>query len=200
MENYSELKTSIANWMDRADLNAVIPDFIKLTEAQFNRTLRLRSMEKKYHAKTVGGQSNYNLPAGYIQMREFRLNTTPTRSLQYITPEIYESWNFVGSGLPKWYTVIANEIRLGPAPSGEYDMEMLFWQKIPNLSETNTTNWLLSNAPDMYLYGSLSQAEAFIQNDPRIALWKQGFEEAMATLSLQDEKDRHSGSTLMVRS
>ncbi len=200
MENYSELKTSIANWMDRADLNSVIPDFIRLTEAKFNRTLRLRSMEKKYHATTVGGQSNYNLPAGYIQMREFRLNTTPTRSLQYITPEIYESWNFVGSGMPKWYTVIANELRLGRTPDGEYDMEMLFWQRIPNLSDTNTTNWLLSTAPDMYLYGSLMQAEAFIENDKRIPLWKQGFEEAMETLRLQDEKDRHSGSTLIIRS
>lgn len=199
-ENYDELKTSVANWSDRHDLEPQIPDFIRLAESRFNRILRLRSMESKEFAYTTGGQANYSLPARYVQMREFRLNTTPTRSLQYITPEIYESWNFVGSGMPKFYTIIANEIRLGPVPSGRYQMEMLFWKRFQNLSPTVASNWVLENAPDIYLYGSLLEMEPYIQNDQRTALWKQGFDQAVADLQLSDEKDRHSGSTLMIRS
>ena len=198
LSTYSELKQSIANWADRDDLSNFIPDFIALTEARFNRELRLRSMEQKEYATTIGGQANYSLPTNYLQMREFRLNTVPTVSLQYVSPEIYESWN-VGSGRPKWYTIIANEIRLGPVPAGVYEMEMLFWRKFPSLSSSVPTNWMLQNAPDVYLYGSLLELEPFIQNDARINVWAQGYQKAITDIQFQDDKDRHSGSALMVQ-
>ena len=196
---YDDLKTSIANWSDRDDLNSFIPDFIALCEARFNRDLRLRSMEQKWEADTVGGQANYALPPRYLQMREFRLNNNPTVSLTYVTPEIYEAWN-LGSGVPQYYTVIANEIRIGPVPAGVHNMEMLYWAKFPNLTSTVASNWMLSNSPDIYLYGSLMEMEPFIQNDERTALWAAGYERAINTLQLQDDRDRHSGSALTVNS
>ena len=198
LSTYTELKDSIANWADRADLGGFIPDFVALCEARYNRELRLRSMEQKQYADTVAAQANYALPTDYLQMREFRLNTNPTASLQYVSPEIYEAWN-VGSGQPKYYTIIANEIRLGPVPAGVYEMEMLFWQKFPNLGTSTPTNWMLQNSPDIYLYGSLMEMEPFIQNDARTALWAAGYDRAVQTLQLQDDKDRHSGSALTVQ-
>jgi len=198
-QNYDALKTSIANWSDRDDMATFIPDFISLCEARFNRELRLRSMEQKDWANTVGGQANYALPPNYLQMREFRLNSNPTVSLQYVSPEIYESWN-LGQGEPKFYTIIANEIRIGPVPSGVYEMEMLFWAKFPYLSGTVPTNWMLINAPDVYLYGALMEMEPFIQNDKRIAVWASGYGKAVSDIQLQDDKDRHSGSALTVQS
>ncbi len=199
LSTYSELQTSIANWADRDDLTAFIPDFIALTEARFNRSLRLRSMEQSQFADTVGGQSNYALPTNYLQMREFRLNQEPTISLRYVSPEIFEAWN-LGSGMPKFYTIIANEIRIGPTPSGVYEMEMLFWRKFPNLSSTTTTNWMLENAPDVYLYGSLLELEPFVQNDARIQVWGAGYAKAIEDIQFADDKDRHSGSALTVQS
>ena len=199
LETYDELKVSLKNWVDRDDLDPFLGDFIRLAESRFNRLLRLRSMERMEKTNTVGGQSNYALPNDFLQGREFRLNTNPTQSRQYITPEIYESWN-VGQGMPKFYTIVADDLKLGPVPSGEYEMEMLFYGKVPSLSSARPTNWILLNAPDIYLYGSLLEGEAFLQNDPRIQLWKQGFDLAVADLQLQDDKDRHSSSGLIVRS
>jgi hypothetical protein len=155
-------------------------------------------MEQKQIAMTVGGQSNYALPVNYLQMREFRLNNNPTVSLTYVSPEIFEAWN-LGSGVPKFYTIIANEIRIGPTPAGVYEMEMLFWRKFPNLSPTVASNWMLLNAPDVYLYGSLLELEPFIQNDARIAVWNAGYSKAIEDIQLQDDKDRHSGSALTVQ-
>ena len=198
LSTYDELKAAIANWSDRDDLGSFIPDFIHLCEARFNRELRLRSMEQKDYANTIGGQANYALPVNFLQMREFRLNTNPTVSLTYVSPEIYEAWN-VGSGQPDIYTLIANEIRLGPVPAGVYEMEMLFWRKFPNLNGVTPTNWMLQNAPDVYLYGSLLELEPFIQNDQRIAVWAAGYQKAISDIQLQDDKDRHSGSALTVQ-
>jgi hypothetical protein len=196
---YNELKTSIANWADRDDLTSFIPDFIALTEARFNRALRLRSMEQSQIATTVPSQSNYALPTNYLQMREFRLNQEPTISLRYVSPEIYEAWN-LGSGTPKFYTIIANEIRIGPTPDGEYEMEMLFWRKFPSLTQAAPSNWMLENAPDVYLYGSLLELEPFIQNDARIQIWGLGYSTAINDIQSADDRDRHSGSALTVQS
>jgi hypothetical protein len=198
LDTYAGLQTSIANWADRTDLNAFIPDFIHLTEARFNRVLRLRAMEQSQFAETVGGESNYALPTNFLQMREFRLNQEPTVSLRYVSPEIFESWN-LGSGQPSFYTIIANEIRIGPTPAGAYEMEMLFWRRFPALTTTAPTNWMLENAPDVYLYGSLLELEPFIQNDARIAVWGAGYTNAIESIQSADDKDRHSGSALTVQ-
>ena len=198
LETYDELKVSLKNWVDRDDLDPFLGDFIKLAESRFNRLLRLRAMERREKTNTVGGQSNYVLPNDYLQGREFRLNTNPATSLQYVTPEIFDAC-YKGPGVPKFYTIVADELKLGPIPSDGQEMEMLFYARVPSLGSTRPTNWILLNAPDIYLYGSLLEAEAFLQNDPRIQLWKQGFDQAVTDLQLQDDKDRHSASNLMVR-
>ena len=199
ISNYSELQTAVANWLDRDDLSARIPEFISLAEARFNRLLRLRSMESKQTASTVGGQRNYNLPASYIQMRNFQLNTSPLTTLSYVTPEIYDRvWGGSTGGIPKFYTIVADEISLGPIPGSVITMEMLFYRRFDNLSASTTTNWLLTYAPDIYLYASMLEAEPFIMNDERVPLWSTALERAITDMQEQDNKDRHSGSALRV--
>ena len=199
ISNYSELQTAVANWLDRDDLTARIPEFIALAEARFNRVLRLRSMEAKYTANTVAGQRNLALPTSYIQMRNFQVNTSPLTTLSYVTPEIYDRlWGGSTSGTPKFYTILANEVSFGPIPASVQEVEMLFYKKFDNLSGSVATNWLITNAPDIYLYGSMLEAEPFIMNDERVQLWAAALERGVSDLQEQDNKDRHSGSALRV--
>ena len=199
ISNYSELTTAVANWLDRDDLTLRIPEFIALAEARFNRALRLRSMEAKYSANTVAGQRNLALPTGYIQMRNFQVNTSPLTTLSYVTPEIYDRiWGGSTSGTPKFYTILANEISLGPIPASVQEVEMLFYKNFENLSSVVATNWLITNAPDVYLYGAMMRAEPFIMNDERVPMWKMALDEGISSLQEQDNKDRHSGSALRV--
>ena len=196
---YDELKTAVANWLDRDDLADRIPEFIALAEARMNRVLRLRMMESKYTASTIASQRNYNLPASYVQMRNFQINTSPITVLSYVTPGIYDRlWGGSQVGTPRFYTIIANELQLGPIPGSVMTMEMLFYRKIAALSGTNTTEQMLTNNPDIYLYGALLEAEPFIMNDERVGLWAKGFQQSVADLQEQDNKDRHSGSVLRV--
>jgi len=199
ISNYTELKTAVANWLDRDDLADRIPEFIALAEARMNRVLRLRMMESKYTASTIASQRNYALPARYIQMRNFQLNTSPITSLSYVSPEIYDRlWGGSQGGTPLFYTIIANELQLGPIPGSVITMEMLFYKKVSALSASNTTEVMLTDNPDVYLYGALLEAEPFVMNDERIGVWAQGFEKAIVDLQEQDNKDRHSGSALRV--
>ena len=199
ISNYTELQTAVANWLDRDDLTARIPEFIALAEARFNRVLRLRSMEAKYTANTVASQRNLALPASYIQMRNFQVNTSPLTTLSYVTPEIYDRlWGGSTGGTPKFYTILANEVSFGPIPGSVMEVEMLFYKKFDNLSGSVATNWLITNAPDIYLYGSMLEAEPFIMNDERVQLWAAALERGVSDLQEQDNKDRHSGSALRV--
>jgi len=196
---YAELQTAVANWLDRDDLTARIPEFIALAEARFNRILRLRSMEAKYTANTVASQRNLALPASYIQMRNFQVNTSPLTTLSYVTPEIYDRlWGGSTGGTPKFYTILANEVSFGPIPGSVMEVEMLFYKKFDNLSVTTTTNTLLTDSPDIYLYGAMLEAEPFIMNDERVPLWAAALERAVSDMQEQDNKDRHSGSALRV--
>jgi hypothetical protein len=194
ISTYTELQTAVANWLDRDDLGARIPEFISLTEARFNRILRIRSMETEADQDTTAGTRTYNLPTDYRQMRTVHLTTNPITPMSYITPEIMDRiWAGSTSGKPVAYTIKGNSVYLGPAPDTVYTIRFLYYKKIPSLSALVTTNDLLGDAPDVYLYGCLLEAEPFLQNDTRVQLWATAFQQAIADIQEQDEKDRHSG-------
>ena len=200
ISTYAELKTAVANWLNRDDLTANIPDFITLCEARLNRVLRTRAMEGLYTASTIAGQRDYNLPASYLQMRALRLNTSPLTVLEYVSPEIMDRvWAGSSGGKPVAYTIKANELFLGPSPDSAYTMEMDYYRKFPSLSTIITTNEMLTDNPDVYLYGSLLEAEPFIKNDNRIQVWGTSFYKAITDIQDQDSKDRHSGSEMRIR-
>ena len=164
---FAELKTAAANWLDRSDLTDRIPEFITLAEARFNRVLRIRDMETISTAiSTTAGTREYDLPTGFVQMREFHLTTDPLTPLSYITPEMMSRiWAGSSRGKPEVFTVIADKVRLGPNPDAVYTTSMLYYKKITALSASATTNDMLTNNPDIYLYGTLLEATPFIMQD-----------------------------------
>jgi len=200
ISTFAELKTATANWLDRSDLTDRIPEFIALAEARFNRILRIRDMETVSTAiSTTGGTREYSLPTGFVQMKEFHLTTDPLTPLAYITPEMMTRiWAGSGRGKPEVFTIIADNVRLGPNPDAVYTTSMLYYKTFTALSDSATTNDMLTNNPDVYLYGTLLEAEPFIMNDQRVQLWGMAFEKAIGDIQFQDNKDRHSGSELRV--
>ena len=201
---FTELEDAIADWLDRSDLTARIPDFITLAEARISRELRIRPMEVRITMDTTSGQKYFNLPGGYLQMRNIQLNTNPTAALEYITPEMLDRlYGSNTTGKPRAYTLIGDEIQLSPIPDAAYELEMAFYEKFTPLGDgtsgTVTNNWLTKNAPDVLLYGSLMEAEPFIKNDERIPVWLQAYRDGVDKLQKADQNDRHSGSAMRVR-
>ena len=197
---FAELKTAAANWLDRSDLTDRIPEFISLAEARFNRVLRIRDMETVSTAiSTTAGTREYSLPTGFVQMKEFHLSTDPITPLAYITPEMMSRmWAGSAKAKPQVFTIIADNVRLGPNPDAVYTTSMLYYKTFTALSASNTTSDMLTNNPDVYLYGTLLEAEPFIMNDERVPLWATAFKQAIDDIQNQDNKDRHSGSAMRV--
>lgn len=199
--NYTQLKSSIASWLARSgdtDLDAVIPDFITLAEVRINRELRLRAMEDRI----VGTVSTefIALPTGFLEMRLFQLNTDPITRLEYVSPDwLARTVNSSNTGQPRYFTILNDEIQLGPAPDASYEAEMVFWKKFDALSDSTTTNWLLTNAPDVYLFGALAEGAAYLQDAAAHQAYDARYQAAVARLQGHDEKGKWSGALLVAR-
>ncbi|MGE0652252.1 MAG: hypothetical protein AB7P12_10945, partial [Alphaproteobacteria bacterium] len=154
---YSELQSAVANWLARpgdATLTPFVPDFIRLAEARINRDLRLRTMEQRATAEVDTGY--VALPDGFLEMRNLQLATDPVTRLELMSPEQIDGLRAgARSGRPRWYCILGGELRLAPVPDGNYTAEMTFWKRFDPLSLAEPTNWLLTNAPDIYLYATL---------------------------------------------
>jgi len=196
INTYSTLSTAVANWLSRDDLTSRITEFITLAEATLNRRVRIRAMETRVTA-TVSTEY-VSLPTGFLEMRNFQLNTNPKQNLRYVTPEYIDTfWAGSETGQPKVYTFIGGEIQLAPAPDGSYTAEMNYYKTLD--IATDLTNWILTNHPNAYLYGALLQAEPFMKNDKRIATWKIMFEDAMTDLMDADIRERWGGNAMTIR-
>jgi len=195
---YSELQTAIAGWLAKSNLSTYIPDFIALAEAEFRRELRIREMETTTTI-TVNAQ-RVSLPTNYLGARRFYLDQNPALILKYIPPEqMFTMWAGSMAGRPQFFTIEGDQFVFGPTPETSYNGELLYYQAFPSLSDVQTTNELLTIAPDLYLYASLEAAKGFLQDDARLATWGAMKINAMRQLTSSDQRDRYSGSALVPR-
>ena len=194
---YSELQTAIANWLDRSDLTDRIPEFISLAEARFIRKLNHWRMEGRSTANTVAGTRTLALPSDYIAARNFKINTSTVDVLEYMPPSVlYEGSS--SQGTPKYYTIQGSQLVLEPIPDSVYQVE-LNYTAFSKLSDSNTTNWLLTYFPDAYLYGSLVQGSAYMINDERVPMWKAALDEVIKEIQKEDRAARWNGTPLTIR-
>lgn len=198
LNTYSALKTSIAGWLNREDLTAQIPDFISLAEARFNRELRVNAMLRRFSA-TVS-TAYIQLPDDWLEHVSIVVtsNNPSQGELTYVSNSQYNDLRNRGLTEPsRCYTIIDNSIVLLPAPTSSIPLEIMYYAKIPALSDSNTSNWLLSRSPDLYLYGSLIAAEAFLQNDERVPLWVSAADKIINDMKMESERAKRPQGALV---
>ena len=196
ISTYADLQTAIGNWLARPGdptIAAIIPDWIALCELRVNRELRVRAMEERATATVTGAY--LALPAGFLAMRNIQLNTNPVTALDLVSAEFIDRVA-AGSiaGLPRLYAIVNDEIQLAPAPSGPYTVEMVYWKKLEALSPTTSSNWLLTNAPDVYLFGALAEAAAYLGDDQHLPQWDGRYQAAVRRLQETDDAGKWSGA------
>lgn len=191
---YSELKTSIANFLARDDLTAQIPDFIRLAEARMSRELDARSMEKRATATTVAGDGYISLPTDLREIRNVQLNTDPAKTLEYYTVQMINTdYAGQGQGKPKAYSIVGTEILLKPTPDAAYTLEIVYGENVQALSDEDTNNTILLRHPDAYLYGSLMNAYTYLMDEARASQYDQLFTRIMDEIIRDTEKARYGG-------
>lgn len=196
--NYTELKAAVGDFLNRQDLTSVIPTFIQLAEADFNRTIRTRSMLARATA-TLEEQFT-GLPTGFLEAKNVQLNSNPVVSLEYVTLDQVDRLRAMyPTGQPQWYTILGDEIEVVPVPDTSYTIELVYYKKATPLSDDNDSNWLLEDHPDAYLYGALMHSAPYLKNDERVSVWGTLYKAAIADLNFSSEKAEYSGSPLKMK-
>lgn len=194
---YSGLQGAVADFLNRADLTVSIPSFITLAESQMNRKLHVNDM---WFVRTVNlTAETLKLPCDFTSIESFRLNqstdgTAEGGKLTYRTPQQMDQLPVGFSGVPRHYTIAGGcfvfwPIPVAPiAPAPAIQARIRGRERIPALSVSNPTNWLLTKHPDAYLYGSLLQSAPYVKDDARIQVWDGLFSQILADIESDDAR------------
>lgn len=195
--NYTTLQSTIADYLNRADLTAQIPTFIQLAEADFNTRLRTREMIVRAEAQS--SNEFVQLPSDWLEAINLHI-IDGAQPLRFVTLDEADYINkqqiFTNVAA---YSLMNGAIELIPAPGADIDIEMIYYGKITPLSSQVTTNWLLTKAPDVYLYGSLMHAQPFLMDDQRMPVFAALYNARVEALNDESMKSTHSGSPLVAR-
>jgi hypothetical protein len=198
LNNYTTLQAAVKDRLKRSDLDTAIIDSITLCEDTLNKRLRLRAMESRQQASV---SSEYlALPTGFLAMRNFQLNSSPRVRLEYATPEYLDAQypDSTSTGKPRFYTLVGGEIQLAPIPDTTYTAEIDFYKKLD--LATDSTNWVLTNAPSVYFRGTMMEVYRIMKDDKRADLWERRFESSLADVQTADKGDRFPDFGLQMRS
>ena len=203
ISTYAELKTSVADFLNRDDLTSVVPTFISLAEAQIQRDVRHYKMEARASGQISGGDQFMQTPADWVETVRLHLTASGTspvtlKSMAAIADFRAKQENS-STKAPQFYSFVDGQFELYPTPSEDTDFELVYIQKIPALSDSQTTNWLLTDAPDVYLYGALLHSAPYLQEDARVAVWAQLYSAAVTRLNQASDDAKFSGSGLTIK-
>ena len=196
--NYSELQSAIASWLDRSDLSLRIPEFIALCEAKLSRELRVRPME----SKTSGTMSSSSLalPSDWVGFKSIWYEISGERiELISGTPQESNRFDDGATDYPVGYYISGSNVYFYPDSNGDYTVGYIYYQSIPALTDTNTTNWLLTSHPDIYLYGTLLEAVPYLKDRPDIPIWDAAYTSVIAQMKKADRRDVRSGAPMRMR-
>ncbi len=205
ISNFGELKTAVKDWMERSSLtDAIVADFITIAQSKLHHgapggiePLRISAMETEtdltVNARTVA------LPTGHLATKRLYLDTSPKQFLRLISPE--KLWSTLAgtyTGRPLAYAVEDENYVFGPAPDSSYTGKCLYIKSFTAFSLDADTDWVLSNAPHVYLYGALAEGFQYIMDGEKAVSYQGQFADAITRLNADDDNKQYSGAAWSV--
>lgn len=196
ISTYDELLQAVVRWSNKPEYRERAPDAIALAEAKINRTLRVFEMETTLGTFTIDGEY-VSLPTNFAGVRDFYLSGSTRVNLEHRTGDQLTNDYPVDTGKPYFYTIVDGQFRFGPRPNGTYSAVLAYFLKIPALTSSATTNWLLTSHPDAYLYGALAELHCYSE-DGSGDYWQAKLNASLAEIKTQSDRDR-LGKNLTMR-
>jgi hypothetical protein len=188
LDTYAGLKSSVATWLNRADLTSFIPDFIKLAEQRLNygsdgaypsTPLRIPAMQTQATGTITG--SSIAFPTRFLEPIRIAVSSGGSSwSLLYSSPERFTEIS-ASSSAPSVYTYLNNTIQTAGTGAATYTID--YYQAFASLSADADTNWVLANAPSLYLYGALLEAGPFLGDASILQAWAGMFNAAISAVN-----------------
>ena len=200
LSNYTGLKAAIADYLNRVDLTTQIPGFIQLAEAEIARRVR----RKTVRTSITIAQESTTLPADCAEPRAIHLLTSNRWQDMPLYVGTFEQLaetraSHSVAGRPTRAAMMGRQLLVAPEPDKSYQADLLYFAQITPLSASVSTNDVLLESPDAYLYGALKHSALFLEHDERIPVWSGFFDNALAQLEIVREREETNASLRPVR-
>lgn len=197
ISTYAELKAAIQTWTDDTTAADNADTYIDLVEAYFRRKLRTREMAETA-TLTLDSEGEASLPADFLEVIRVSYDGSPKFDIEYASPQALRDYNtFDTTGLPGFYTIEGGVLRVRPIPATTVTLH--YYETIPALSDSTTTNWLLDRAPDLYLTACEAEHAWRVYDTDRQARCSQRVAQIMSDLMLEDAGARASNGVARVK-
>lgn len=199
ISTYNQLQTAVASWLSRADLTVIIPDFITLGEARIAREVRSRIQEQRVTTTVTASNPYISVPSDLLELRMLFISSGGVaNALRYLAPEslMIQYPSTSAGGKPGQYSIMGDEIRLGPIPDSSYTIELWYYKRMPALSTSLSV--LFTDNPDLYLYAALTAAMPYLKDDKRVLLWESQYQSVKSQVNKTEENGRR-GQAMQVR-
>lgn len=199
---YAGLQQEIINWSTKDgddDFEAAVPGFIQLAESMFNNgsqslpALRTREMEETTTISITNGVGP--LPADFLEARFVK--AASGKELEMTVPSSAEGYYEGRAGQPAQFAIKGGQIIVYPSNTETITLD--YYQQIPALSDSNTSNWLLAKSPMAYLFGSLVFAATWSEDDQSIQRYGNMYQQAITGLAGSDFMSKYSRAASRAR-
>lgn len=197
-QTFDELKVAVLSWSNRDDLDGNVEEFIALAERRLNRAIFVPDRESM---ATLTAAATVALPSDFWGVRSIWLDTDPKVVLDQMNfGMLQQAYAPAATGQPGNYAIHGSTLYLGPSPDSAYSVKLAYWAKVAALSVSNTTNWLLTAAPDIYIAASLVELYLYIVDEAQATLWEQRTAAKIAELNRDGSRRQYGGTPLRIRS
>ena len=201
---YTSLLANVADWLSRSDLTSQIPVFVQNFEERFYRDPKNWGpwMETSYSAAMSSGVSA--APASFLAWKNVYLSMTPTRRLLPVgLSQLYDDYPRNGSsGIPVMIARNGSNFEYGPYPSSNFTVGGTYDAKptlLRSFAADAAAHYLIVNAPDLLLYGSLLEAAPLIKDSEQLSIWQGFLDTARNTYQKLQKATNLSGGPMQVR-
>lgn len=194
LDSYANFKEAIIRLAGRNDIkNDIVDEALSIADAQIYANdvspLRIRGMETRVTASMDTASRFLELPAGFVYMRRLKIqDSLGDCDIRYRTPEQLDVYG--QSGRPRFFTV-TSQLEFERTPDSAYTIEMQYFKRFTIISDSNTTNEILTNYPHIYTYGTLAYVYEFSAEEEKSQYYYSKFIQAIKGVNFQDKRGRH---------
>jgi hypothetical protein len=195
---YTSLQTAVTDYLKRSNLATFVPNFIQNWESDFLRDPKNfgpwmeTSTDATIASSVIATGTGYlGLKAAYVAGDYLPLERVSLHQMFMRYPRGGET------GRPEWIAREGSNFIFGPVPDDDYSVHLVKWVRptlLRNFASDAAAHYLITDAPDLPLFGALLQAEPYIKNDERLPLWQSMYDRALVSYRELNREEETSGS------
>jgi hypothetical protein len=197
-----DLRGRVRAWSNRKDFSdELINDFISIAQARLNRLLRIPPLEADA-ILTPDSNGAVRVPRDFLKMIAVWYTDAQGRRVSLNRKDVaYIQQHASGpKGCPLYFARQGFDLQLAPIPTdiSTSSLELYYYASIQPLTEDTDVNWFTEDAPEVLLYGALTELSLYLRDEIGAGQWEAKFQNHSKEIQNMEDTSMWSGGTLSI--